>query len=84
MIRLQLTDKAVKGLEGLARHEQERMRRALDRLADQWPVVRLDVKRLAGLPGLWRLRVGDHRAIFQAAPDRLVITRIAHRSVAYR
>ena len=45
----------------------------------------LDVKPLAGRAGLWRLRVGDYRAVYEVSgTTTIVVTYILHRSVAYR
>lgn len=62
---------------------QARFRSAIDALAEQWPVTRLDVKRLHGSDA-WRLRVGEYRAVFQPVDGMLVFTRFAHRSQVYR
>jgi mRNA-degrading endonuclease RelE of RelBE toxin-antitoxin system len=44
-----------------------------------------DVKRLQGVdPPLYRLRAQDHRVIFRDLGDSLEITRVRHRSDAYR
>lgn len=43
-----------------------------------------DVKALSGgWDGYFRLRVGDFRVIFQAAPEEIIIVRIRHRSNVY-
>lgn len=44
-----------------------------------------DVKPLSGqLPGLLRLRAGNHRVFFDETPDSIVIQSIAHRRDSYR
>ncbi len=44
-----------------------------------------DIKALSGeWNGYFRLRVGDFRVIFQAAPDEITIVRVRHRSDVYR
>jgi mRNA-degrading endonuclease RelE of RelBE toxin-antitoxin system len=44
-----------------------------------------DIKALAGKwQGYFRLRVGDYRIIFTAAPDEITIVRVRHRSEVYR
>lgn len=41
---------------------------------------------LAGFPDLWRMRVGDYRAVYTIRDTELVVIalRIAHRSSVYR
>ncbi|MDA8369686.1 MAG: type II toxin-antitoxin system RelE/ParE family toxin [Nocardiopsaceae bacterium] len=43
-------------------------------------------RQLSGYPGLWRIRVGDHRVVYTIDDGRLVVVavRIAHRRDAYR
>jgi mRNA interferase RelE/StbE len=44
-----------------------------------------DIKALSGeWDGYFRLRVGDFRVIFHAAPEEMIIVRIRHRSDVYR
>jgi mRNA interferase RelE/StbE len=42
--------------------------------------------KLSGAVGLWRIRVGDYRVLYQIIDKRLivVVVRIAHRREAYR
>lgn len=63
-----------------------RFGRALEELCVRGPVAgpRLDVQPLSGRDNVWRLRVGSYRAIFEVQGDAIRVTRIAHRSVAYR
>ncbi|MHB8693545.1 MAG: type II toxin-antitoxin system RelE family toxin [Solirubrobacteraceae bacterium] len=43
-------------------------------------------RQLVGYPGLWRVRVGDHRVVYAIKDAELVVLalRIAHRSDVYR
>ena len=43
----------------------------------------LDIKALQGRPGLFRLRVGDHRAIFQRLGSDVIVHRVEPRSEVY-
>lgn len=65
---------------------QARFERALDRLAagEIRPQPGLDIKRLQGRPGLWRLRVGRFRGIFEVDAERIVFTKFGDRSAIYR
>ncbi len=68
----------------LDRSAQDRVRAAIDALArDPHPA---GCRKLTGFDDLWRIRVGDYRAIYQIEDDRLVvlIIRIRHRREAYR
>lgn len=75
---------ALKELRKLDRLVARRIARALERLrGDPRPQ---SARPLAGYPGLWRVRVGDYRAIYTIRDSELVIIalRIAHRSSVYR
>lgn len=43
-------------------------------------------RQLSGYPGLWRIRVGDHRVVYSIDDGRLVVValRVAHRREVYR
>ncbi|MFE3460805.1 type II toxin-antitoxin system RelE/ParE family toxin [Nocardiopsis aegyptia] len=43
-------------------------------------------RQLSGYPGLWRIRVGDHRVVYSIDDGRLVVLalRVAHRRDVYR
>lgn len=43
-------------------------------------------RRLSGYPGLWRIRVGDHRVVYSIDDGQLVVValRVAHRREVYR
>ena len=81
-VAVELTKSAFREFRDLPPAIQGRFRAAIDALAEQWPVTRIDIKRLQGSEA-WRLRVGQYRAVFQAAGDALVFTRFAHRSKVY-
>ena len=59
---------AVKSVSRLSRTDRERILAALDRLPEG------DVRRLVGSVGLYRLRIGDWRAIFRRDDQKRVIT----------
>jgi mRNA interferase RelE/StbE len=46
----------------------------------------LHIKKLKGAPGLYRLRVGDYRIIYEVDRDTVIITiiKIGHRREVYR
>ena len=43
-----------------------------------------DVKRLTNFTPEYRLRVGDHRVLFEIERDTVVVYRVVHRREAYR
>ena len=44
------------------------------------------VKALTGEAGLWRIRIGDHRVVYELSDEKLLVlvVRIAHRGDVYR
>ena len=43
----------------------------------------LDIHPLRGLKGMWRLRVGEFRGIYQREGSTIIFTQFAHRSSVY-
>lgn len=43
-------------------------------------------RKLSGYTDAWRIRIGDHRALYEVQEDRVLITvfRVAHRREFYR
>ncbi len=85
MYRLTIKKQAIKALQKMPRQSAQRIRRALDRLAEDPDRRDVDVAPLEGRPG-YRLRVGGFRVIFER-DDRacvIVVLRIAPRGQAYR
>lgn len=82
--RVELAPSARRDIKRLDRQVQGRIVTALDGLAEQPPVG--DVKRLAGQPPEWRLRVGDYRLRFIRDPATRTVTiqRVLPRGRAYR
>lgn len=76
--------RAVKALAALPRKEQQRIRAAIDLLADT-PRPPGCVA-MAGEAHAYRVRVGDYRIVYDVFDDRLVIqvVRIGHRRDVYR
>ena len=71
---------ALKSLSRLGRTDRERILAALGRLPEG------DVRRLVGTVGLYRLRVGDWRAIFRRDDQERTITvaQVLPRGSAYK
>ncbi|MBE3582467.1 MAG: type II toxin-antitoxin system RelE/ParE family toxin [Thermoanaerobacteraceae bacterium] len=83
-MRLEITEPAQKDLAGLDKKTQRRIKAALDRLLSYPQSV--DLKKLKGIPDMWRLRVGDWRVIlrFDRKQGVLYLLRVRHRGEAYR
>jgi mRNA interferase RelE/StbE len=77
------TPEAARELDALDAVIRERIERALNQLAPDTLALRNQIKRLKGDSAL-RLRVGEWRIIFDAAPGQFVILAIAHRREVYR
>ena len=76
--------KAAKEIRALPRHIQARIIAKAESLgADPYPPGSV---KLAGGSGLWRIRTGDYRIIYQVADFRLLITvvKVGHRRDVYR
>lgn len=72
--QLKLHKQAVRFLRGLPARTQQRVRGKLDALcADPFNTAALDIRRMAGEDGLWRLRIGPLRAIYEIQQDRLLL-----------
>ncbi len=84
-IEVFLTRSAEREFERLARDVQERFSAAIDRLQKSPGRAKLglDVRPMKGLKGMWRLRVGDYRGIYQLDEGAITFTRFAPRSQVY-
>jgi mRNA interferase RelE/StbE len=82
--RVELRPAALRDLKRLSREMQARIRPVLEQLAgDPRPP---GVKKLAAQEDRYRIRVGDHRIVYEIQDEVLVIVvfRIAHRREVYR
>jgi mRNA interferase RelE/StbE len=79
---------AVKQLRALDTRLKNRVKKALASLAEDPFLNRsgVDIKQLHGSenPVLYRLRVGDYRAIYAVVGKQVKITEILHRRKAYK
>ena len=80
-----LKRQAIRALQRMPRQQAQRIRRQLDKLAEDPNRQELDIAPLTGRPG-FRLRVGDLRIIFERDDAALAIDvlRIAPRGQVYR
>ena len=82
--RVHLARRAVKSVAQLPRAEQQRIRAAIDLLADE-PRPPGCVA-LTGEAGVYRVRVSDYRILYEVVDERLLIlvVRVSHRRDVYR
>ena len=80
---IRIKKSAARELKRLARPDRVRIVAAIDRLAE---TPHLGAALKGDLRGLRRLRVGDHRVVYEVRDDDLVVlvVRVAHRREAYR
>jgi mRNA interferase RelE/StbE len=82
--KVELARRAVRALAALHRREQQRIRAAIDLLADDPRPPRC--RKLTGEQSAYQARVGDYRIVYEVLDDRLVIhvVRIGHRRDVHR
>ena len=82
---IRLSKSAVREFDRLDRETQRRFAEAIALLQETPGRTRpgLDIRPLRGLKGMWRLRVGEFRGIYQREGSRIIFTRFAHRSSVY-
>ncbi len=80
---IRIKESAAKELKRVAKPEQTRIVAAIDRLAES-PHLGTALK--GDMRGLRRIRIGDHRVLYEVRGDELIVlvVRIAHRGDAYR
>lgn len=81
---IQFTPRAQRDFSALDRAIQQRVRRRIDRLAeDPFPV---GAKKLHAAEPFYRIRVGNFRIIYQVGANELVVivVKIGHRREVYR
>ena len=72
-------ERDLRGMDGVVAHRVAQKLRAIEAAGR----VVGDVKRLAGQPPRFRLRVGDWRVLFKVEADTMRVYRVLHRSEAY-
>ncbi len=81
---VKIARRAVKSLARLPRREQQRIRAAIDLLADEpRPPGCVALK---GEDRAYRVRIGDYRIVYEVHDDHLVVlvVRVGHRRDVYR
>ncbi len=84
LYEIRIARRAAKSLASLQRRDQQRIRAAIELLAEE-PRPPACIA-LAGEDSVYRVRVGDHRIVYEVIDDVLVIhvVRIGHRREVYR
>lgn len=86
MYRVILTKRASKGLEKAPEHIRRKSIEALDTLQQSFAPVKLfDVKKLKGLEGVFRIRIGEWRIIYEVhmKESMIVVLEIGPRGRVY-
>ena len=78
---IEFRPKAIKDLDSISPEIARRVVEKLDRLRHD---LTGDVKRLTNFPPEYRLRVGDHRVLFEVKGSRVIVHRVRHRREVYR
>jgi mRNA interferase RelE/StbE len=82
--RVEIARRAVRAIAAVPRRDQQRIRAAIDILADE-PRPPGCIA-LAGETGVYRVRVSDHRIVYEVLDNRLLVyvVRVGHRRDVYR
>lgn len=84
MYQVVIARRAVRAIAALPRREQQRIRAAVDLLADNPRPP--GCRKLTGEDASYKVRVGPYRIIYEVIDDRLVVqvVRVGHRRDIYR
>jgi len=77
---IEFKPRAMKDLKAIDRRDAHRIVEKIKAMRDD---LAGDVKHLTNSTPLYRLRVGDYRALFEVEGGKVVIYRIRHRKDAY-
>ena len=78
---IEFKPQALKDLKRLPKAMQRRVVARIEALGDD---LAGDVKRLTDYTPEYRLRVGDHRVLFEVEASKVIVYSILHRKDAYR
>jgi mRNA interferase RelE/StbE len=78
---IEFKPKAIKDLDSLQREEARRIVERISRMRNN---LEGDVKHLTNFTPEYRLRVGDHRVLFELAGKQVIVYRVVNRRNAYR
>ena len=77
---IRIKSSATKELKRLTKSDRGRIIKAIDQLAEN-PLAGTILK--GTLRGIWRLRIGNYRVLYELGEDVLIL-RVAHRREVYR
>ena len=80
--RINYIENAVSNLEKLNGNVRKRILKAIEERLSQSPEFYGKPLRFS-LKGLWSLRVGDYRVVYQIKEDEIVIVKVGHRKDVY-
>ncbi len=78
---IEFRPKAIKDLDSVSPEIARRVVEKVERLRHD---LAGDVKRLTNFTPEYRLRVGDHRVLFEVEGSRIIVHRVRHRREVYR
>jgi len=78
---VQFKPRAVKDIEKLSSQLQTKIIKGIEIMSDD---LLGDVKRLTNFTPEYRLRVGDHRVLFEIENESIIVYRVRHRREVYR
>ncbi len=77
-----LTKKAKKAIDSLPKKVRSRIEATIDKFL-QFPKG-VDAKKLHGIPGIYRVRIGDYRILVSLEDHKVVVVNVLPRSKAYK
>ena len=82
--KVEIARRAIKSIAGLPRREQQRIRAAIDLLAEEPRPPGCTA--LSGEMSVYRVRVGDYRVVYEVVDARLIVhvIRVGHRREVYQ
>lgn len=77
--KVSFTDKALKDTDDITDDDFERIHKACKRLEDNPVPDGSHIKKLKGYKDLYRLRIGDYRAVFEWKGENITVVRVLTR-----
>ena len=79
---VEIRDVALEDLEAIPRNVRQRLLRAIEQRLTTAP-TRYGVRLRQSLTGLWKLRVGDYRVVYEMEGTQVTVWAIRHRKHVY-
>jgi mRNA interferase RelE/StbE len=83
-MELVISDEALDDLKAMPKRDAATMLKALQQVAEMHPQRLGFVTEMVGVPGCWRVRKGDWRALYRTEEHTMIVVWIRKRSEAYR